>query len=131
MNMESSVYYSADLGAIAAFGAVTYVITLVLCIFMLVCLWKILVKAGKPGWATIVPLYNVYTEFDLVYGNGWKFLLLLIPFVNFVIMIKYCLDFAKVFGKGTGFGLLLLFVPIVGFPMLAFGDAQYQGPLKK
>lgn len=128
--MNDAIYYnSTELGALAAIGTVTYIVTLALSIFILVCMWKILVKANKPGWAAIVPIYNCYTEFDMVYGNGWKFLLLLIPFANFVFMIKFYLDLAKVFGKGTGFGLLLLFVPVVGIPLLAFGDAKYQGPL--
>ena len=131
MNITYSVSDTSSLSAgLAAFGIGFYLITLALSIFMLVCMWKLFVKAGKPGWAALIPVYNIYMEFEIVYGNGVKFLFLLIPFVNVVFSIKVMFDLAKVFGKGTGFGFLLWFFSIIGLPILAFGDAEYQGPLK-
>ena len=53
---------------------------------------------------------------------------MLIPFVNFVICIILCIDLAKSFGKGAGFGIGLAFLGIIFFPILGFGSAQYQGP---
>jgi len=92
--------------------------------------WKIISKAGEPGWACLIPIYNLYIMFKIVYGNGWKFLLLLIPIVNIIISIKYTIDLAKVYGQGTLFGIGLIFVPFVFQLLLAFGDSEYQGPLK-
>ena len=53
---------------------------------------------------------------------------MLIPFVNFIIAIILLIDLAKSFGKGVGFGIGLLLLPIIFFPILGFGSAQYQGP---
>ena len=54
---------------------------------------------------------------------------MLIPFVNFIILIILVIDLAKGFGKGVGFGIGLLLLPIIFFPILGFGSAQYQGPV--
>lgn len=94
---------------------------------MLVCMWKIFAKAGEPGWACIVPFYNLYVEFKITWGNGLFFLLMLIPGVNAVIGIITMVKLAKVFGKGGGFAVGLIFLSIIFLPILAFGDAQYQG----
>ncbi|WP_242622759.1 DUF5684 domain-containing protein [Lachnoclostridium sp. Marseille-P6806] len=94
---------------------------------MIVCMWRIFRKAGKPGWASIVPVYNLYVMFEITWGKGILFLLLLVPFVNFIISIMTCFKLARSFGKGTGFALGLLFLGIVFVPVLAFGGASYIG----
>ena len=99
----------------------------VVLIFMLIVWWKIFTKAGKPGWGVIIPIYNIILMLEIAGRPGWWFLLMLIPGVNFVISIIVILDFAKAFGKGTGFGLGMLFLGIIFYPILAFGDAQYVG----
>lgn len=109
--------------------------------FMLVCLafvivmvaamWIIYTKAGKPGWAAIVPIYNVIVKLDIVGRPLWWFLLLLIPLVNVVVWIVMSLDLAKSFGKDVAYGFGLAFLPFIFHPMLAFGSATYQGPSAK
>jgi hypothetical protein len=118
-------YYNSGYGA----GSVVFnLIYFVVAIFMLVCLWLVFVKAGKPGWAAIVPIYNILVELEIV-GRPWYWLLLmLIPVVNIVLAIILVFRMSKVFGKGTGFGFGLLFLPFIFYPILAFGDAKYLGP---
>jgi hypothetical protein len=53
---------------------------------------------------------------------------MLIPFVNFIIAIILIIDLAKSFGKGVGFGIGLILLSLIFFPILGFGSAQYQGP---
>lgn len=96
-------------------------------VFILVCMWKIFVKAGEPGWAAIIPFYNTYVLFKITWGSGWKWLLLLIPLVNVVIYILTMIKLAKAFGKSSGYGVGLALLGIVFTPMLAFGDAEYLG----
>ena len=91
-------------------------------------MWKMFTKAGQPGWASIIPIYNIYIWCKIVGRPWWWILLMLIPFVNFIICIILCIDLAKSFGKGVGFGLGLAFLGIIFFPILGFGSAQYQGP---
>jgi hypothetical protein len=98
-------------------------------IFILVSMWKVYQKAGKPGWAAIIPIYNILVLLEIVGKPWWWLLLMFIPFVNIVIMIIVYLELAKVFSKGTGFGCGLILLPFVFVPMLAFGNAQYTAPV--
>jgi uncharacterized protein DUF5684 len=97
-------------------------------ILMIAAWWKIFSKAGQPGWAAIIPIYNWIVWCKIVGRPWWWILLMLIPFVNFIIWIILIIDLAKSFGKGAGFGIGLLLLPIIFFPILGFGSAQYQGP---
>ena len=97
-------------------------------IFMIIAMWKIFTKAGKPGWASIIPIYNIWVMLEVVGRPGWWLLLMLIPGVNIVIAIILLVDLAKSFGKGGGFAVGLLLLPYVFFPILGFGKAQYVGP---
>lgn len=103
-------------------------LSLVLTIISIVAMWKIFEKAKEPGWTSIVPIYNLYVLFKIVWGKGWYFLLLLIPIVNIVIAIMHVFKLAKCFGKSTGFGFGLLFLPFIFTLILAFGNDKYLGP---
>jgi hypothetical protein len=98
-----------------------------LIVLLLASMWKIFTKAGKPGWASLVPIYNGIVLLEIVGRPIWWILLMLIPFVNIVVTIIVLVDLAKAFGKGTGFALLMMFLPFIGYPILAFTDTQYKG----
>lgn len=100
---------------------------LIFLVAVVVAMWKIFKKADRPGWAAIIPFYNTYTLYDIVWGNGIKFLLLLIPIYNIVLTIQTNLRLAKAFGKGTGFGVGLTFLAPIFFLMLGFGKAEFVG----
>ena len=97
-------------------------------ILMVVSLWIIFTKAGKPGWAAIVPIYNVIVKLEISGRPLWWILLMFIPFVNIGIWIVLCIDLAKSFGKETGYGVGLALLPFIFHPMLAFGASTYRGP---
>jgi hypothetical protein len=112
--------------AMLGFWAALYVVAIVIAV---VAMWKLFVKAGEAGWKALIPFYNTYTMFRIAGRNGWWFLLLGVPLVNFVLLIVLAIDLAKHFGKSTLFGIFGLVVfPYVGYLMLAFGDAKYVGP---
>ena len=114
-----------------AYNPVFTIISLVLCVFVLVCMWIIFRKAGKPGWAAIVPFYNLYVLFEITWGSGMRFLLLLIPIYNIILSIQTQVRLAKAFGKSGGFAAGLIFLPYIFIPLLAFGKETYQGvPVK-
>ena len=125
---DSYTYDAAALGAVGAFVTVIQIISLIVSIFAIVCMWKIFVKAGKPGWGAIIPFYNTYLLFDIAWGNGWLFLLCLVPIVNFVVMIILLVKLAQAFGKGIGFAVGLFFLSIIFLAILAFDSSTYQGP---
>ena len=78
-----------------------------------------------------MPFYNIYVEYEITWGSGWRFLLLLIPIYNIILAIQTQIRLAKAFGKGGGFAAGLIFLPYVFIPLLAFGKETYQGvPIK-
>ena len=109
-------------------GLLSSLISLVIAVLVIVGGWKVFTKAGQPGWAFIIPIYNVLVLLRIVGRPWWWLLLLLIPVVNFIILILVELDLAKSFGKGIGFALGLIFLSPIFIPILGFGSAQYQGP---
>ena len=103
----------------------------VIYVLLIIAMWKIFTKAGKPGWASIVPIYNVIVMFQIIGLNPWLLLLYLIPVVNFVVAIVFSImqasRLSKAFGKGTGFTLGLFFLNPIFLLMLGFGDSKYIG----
>lgn len=118
-----------DLTALYVTMGVSVAVSLVVGIIALVALWKTFVKAGEPGWAVIIPIYNSIVMLKIVGRPLWWVVLMLIPLVNIVVGIIVMIDFAKSFGKGAVFGFFGLVVfSIVGFCILGFGSARYVGP---
>jgi hypothetical protein len=97
-------------------------------LFMIICQWRIYTKAGQPGWAAIIPIYNIYVMTKIVGKPGYWTLLCLIPILNIIFGIWMLNMLSKSFGKDVGFTLGLLFLGIIFYPILAFGPAKYQGP---
>ena len=106
------------------FMTVVYLAVMVLGI---IAMWKIFEKAGEPGWAAIIPFYNLYVLFKITWGNGWKFLFLLIPIANVVFAIITMVKLAKAFGKSGGFAVGLIFLSIIFYCILAFDSSTYIG----
>jgi uncharacterized protein DUF5684 len=90
-------------------------------------MWKVFTKAGQPGWASIIPIYNAYVMLKIVGRPGWWLILYFIPLVNIIIWIIVSLDLAKVFNQGSGFGVGIILLPFIFVPVLGFGDARYVG----
>ena len=111
------------------FSGVGMVCWLIIVILLIAGWWKTYVKAGHPGWAAIIPFYNLFILMKIAGRPGWWFLLYFVPFVNIIIPIIIGIDVAKSFGKDALYGIILLwlFQPI-GFLILGFGDAEYIGP---
>ena len=109
---------------------VTFLVSIGIAVLYLYCMWRIYDKAGKPGWAALIPGHNTVQTFEIIGRPGWWFFLTLIPFVNFIIMIMMVFELARVFGKDTGFGFGILFLSFIFIPILALGSAEYEGPLE-
>lgn len=116
-------------GLLAGIGIGMVIFYLILTIFYLVCSIKIFQKAGQAWWKAVIPIYSAYVQIKFVGRPGWWLILLLIPFVNIVVGIVVLHDLSKSFGKDVGTTLLLIFVPFIMYPLMAFGkDYQYVGP---
>lgn len=109
-------------------GVIGLVIWLAIMGLMIASLWKVFTKAGQPGWAAIVPIYNFFVLLKIVGKPWWWFFGLLIPILNFVVAIMVAVALAKAFGKDIGFAIGLILLGFVFIPILAFGDAKYTAP---
>lgn len=105
------------------------IIYLAIVLLLIVANWKIFDKAGKPGWASIIPIYNIFVLLEIVGKPWWWFFLFLIPGVNIIFLIWTINLLYKSFGQSEGFTIGLIFLGIVFFPVLAFGSSyKYKGP---
>lgn len=98
-----------------------------LALLTIVSFWRIYSKAGEAGWKCLIPIYGAVVLQRILGRPGWWVLLLLVPVVNLVISLVECADLARVFGKGIGFALGLIFLGPLFLMVLAFGPAQYVG----
>ena len=108
-------------------GAIIGLIYLAIIIAVIAGFWKVFTKAGKPGWAAIVPIYNIVVLLEIAGKPLWWIVLFLIPFVNIVMGIIVSIAVARNFGKSDAFGVGLGLLGFIFYPILGFGSAQYQG----
>lgn len=95
----------------------------VLLALLMVAVWRVFAKAGQPGWASLVPVYNLLVLLRIAGRPGWWILLCFIPLINLVVGVIALVGVARRFGKGTGFGIGLVFLPLVFYPILGFGSS--------
>jgi hypothetical protein len=93
----------------------------------LVASWRIFAKAGQPGWAAFIPIYNLVVLLKIVGRPLWWLLLLFVPVANMIIPFILMHDLSQAFGKDIGFTLGLIFLSPIFILILAFGPAQYVG----
>jgi hypothetical protein len=114
--------------AIGALLLIYFVIFLIFVVPQIIGMWKVFQKAGEPGWAAIIPIYNLYVMVKISGKEIWWMILFFIPCVNWVALIVVNMALAERFGKEGAYGIGLAFLPFIFWPMLGFGDAQYLGP---
>jgi len=122
-----------DLEVLLALLGAYLVVILLISVFFIICQWKIFTKAGQPGWAVLIPFYNIYVYTKVIKRPSWWMVLYFLPIIPFIGSIAFLviaildqIRLAKVFGKDTGFAVGLILLPIAFIPILAFGSAQYQ-----
>lgn len=101
------------------------IVLLIVGVVMIIANWKIYTKAGKPGWASIVPIYNYVVLFQIAKMSPWLILLLLVPIANVVVLIMLYVNLSKAFGKSSGFAVGLIFLNLIFTLILAFDDSKY------
>ena len=117
--MHALVASSAGLG-------IFFIFYLAIIVLEIAGMWMVFTKAGKNGWAAIIPFYNTWTLCESAKRPGWWMFLMLIPFVNIVVWFIVAIDLAKAFGKGTGYGVGVALLSFIFIPVLGFGAAQYE-----
>ncbi len=127
MGIDSIINFEVESNLdFATMSTSSIITTLIIALIFIIANWKIFTKAGKPGWASIVPIYNIIVFFQIVKRPIWWIILMFIPFVNIVISIIVMLDLLKVFGKSGALWVIgIIFFNPIATLMLAFGDAEY------
>lgn len=121
---------SDTIGTILAILGIWIFFIMAISVFMMICNWIIYKKAGREGWESIIPIYNLIVEFKFLDIPMWVLFLLLIPGVNVAVPIIVAVNLARKFGKKDSFMIGLIFLPVIFYPILAFGDAKYQDNIK-
>lgn len=128
MTSATAVFLQDSGNLLAAFSSVMALLFWAVVAIVIIGGWKVFEKAGQPGWAILIPIYNLYVMLRIAGRPGWWLILYLIPLVNLIIMIIVALDIAKAFGQSSAFGFFLLFLFCgIGYLILGFGDYRYQG----
>lgn len=105
-----------------------WVFIIICALIGIIAMWRVFEKAGQPGWAAIIPIYNYYIMTKIGGKSGWWVLLMLIPVINIIFIIWLYNMISKSFGKEEGFTVGLVVLGIIFWPILGFGSAKYRGP---
>lgn len=106
--------------------AITSLIALAFILVIIIGNWKLFEKAGQPGWACLIPIYNIYVMLQIAGMGAIWLVAFFLPFLNFIAAIMLCMRLARAFGQSALVGVAMIFLPFIIIPMLAFGDAQYR-----
>ena len=123
--------YEYEMISYESFSPFQLIVMLAIALVMIIAHWKIFEKAGKPGWAILIPIYNLIVLLEIVGKPLWWIFLFLIPFVNIIFGIWVINLLSKSFGKNEGFTIGLLLLPFIFYPILGFGNTEYVGPAGK
>jgi len=125
-NLDSSS--TSSMAVVAAAISAMIIPIIIVSVIMIIANWKIYEKAGKPGWAAIIPIYNIIVLLEIVGKPVWWILLFLIPCVNIIVVVWTTNLLSKSFGQSEGFTVGLLLLGVIFYPILGFGNYQYLGP---
>ena len=125
-----SAFAQQSSGSAAAAGAagISTLVSLAIAILEVVAIWRLFSRAGQPGWASIIPIYNTIVMLHVTGKSGWWLLGLFVPLLNIFVYCRMMVNMAQVFGRGVGFGIGNIFLPFIFLPILAFSNSPYVGP---
>ncbi len=89
--------------------------------------WRIFEKAGKAGWISIVPFYNLWVLAEISGLSGWIGLLTMIPYVGVLVGLYVLYMLPQRFGKSALFGVGVAILGFIFLPILAFDDSKHDG----
>ncbi|WP_207895971.1 DUF5684 domain-containing protein [Hymenobacter gummosus] len=121
-----------DNAAGGIFAGIFGLVYLAILVLVVAGMWKMFEKAGKPGWAAIIPIYNIIVMHEIVGRETWKIIWMFVPFVNIYFLITLYVSLCKAYGKtGIGSYLAMIFFGFIYIPYLGFSsDVRYVGPVE-
>lgn len=140
---------SSFIGVLLASLVILLIAAIAWYILQVIAYWKIFTKAGEAGWKSLIPFYNLYTQYKLTWNPMWFFVLVACGAINFafgdtegvflmvgsltsmamgVIGIIGNFKLSQAFGHGVGFAIGLILLNPIFMLILGFGSSEYQGP---
>ncbi len=105
-----------------------YIVYILIVLLTAAGLWRMFEKAGKPGWAAIIPFYNLWVMMEIIGRPNVHMLWCLCPIANIVFALIWYIELSQSFGRSAGWGVLAFFFPFVAWPIIGFGEDKYIGP---
>lgn len=114
----------------ALFGLIFSLLSMAIFVVIIAGMWKLFEKAGKPGWASLIPIYNIIVMMEITGKPTWQIVLFLVPLANLYVAITLSVSFCRSYGKfGIGNYLFYMFLSFIAVPMWGFSaDTRYLGP---
>ncbi|MBQ6547053.1 MAG: zinc ribbon domain-containing protein [Bacilli bacterium] len=122
---------------------IVFAIIVVICAILILIAQIMMFKKGKqPGWAAIIPFYNQVVQCKMVGISPWWVLIVFLggmlgeiphigSYISLVISVYFMIilgvSTARAFGKSDSFAVGLILLPVVFYPVLGFGKAEYVG----
>lgn len=141
----------AAAGIIGAFMSIFIIIAIVWYVLQVIAYWRIFTKAGEAGWKSIIPFYNLYTQYKFSWeakffwimlalwiiglilssvGGAISYLGTLCNLAMLVLIIIGNHKLSKAFGHGVGFTIGLIILNPIFLLILGFGSSEYQGKIE-
>ncbi len=126
----TTAYDEALTGAAGGAVAGVFLFLIFLCVVLQIIvwagMWKTASKAGQPGILACIPIVQLFILMMIAKKPLWWVLLFFVPFVNIIVVVIVLNEISNRFGRGVGTTLGLIFLPFIFWPILGFGDAEYQ-----
>ena len=119
---DNNAFYDSTF---ALLNTVMVIYLIIFCIFIIICFWKIYKKMGKPGWTSLIPIYNLYILIKVLLGKGWYLLFSFIPIINLFFFLYLLIKLGKSFGKEGTFLVFMALLPFIFIPILAFDNSKH------
>lgn len=117
---QANDLFSTTMQAAMPMMIVSVIIELVIAVYIIFITWRVFEKAGRKGWESIIPFYNIYVAFTIAGLEWWYLILMFVPFVNIYVAVHLSIELAHRFNKSTAFGFGLLFLNPIFMSILAF-----------
>ena len=114
--------------AAATVSTTTSLLILAFVLLVIISMWRVYERAGEPGWAVLIPFYNMYVLTKVAGLSGWWVVAMFIPLINIIALFVVSIGVARRFDRGAGFGVGLALLPMIFYPILAWGE---EGPVAR
>ncbi|MEK0437777.1 MAG: hypothetical protein RL444_153 [Verrucomicrobiota bacterium] len=129
---QASGNEEAVAAGIAAFIAAFAFVFIAIAVVVTIGMWKAFAKAGQPGWAVLVPIYNIIVLLRVA-GLPWYWVfapfVAIIPILGWIAYIVWIVwihhRISTRFGQGVGFTIGLTLLGPIFWLILGFGSSKY------